>query len=54
MSKKTMGFGGEIGSIVQMAYVVKDIHEAIDWWIKKAGVGPWFLLPLALWVVGWR
>lgn len=45
MSKKTMGFGGEIGSIVQMAYVVKDIHEAIDWWIKKAGVGPWFFLP---------
>ena len=44
MSRK-MGFGGQTGEICQMAYVVKDIHEAIDWWINKMGVGPWFLLP---------
>jgi hypothetical protein len=42
---KTMRFGGEVGTICQMAYVVEDIHAAIDWWITKAGVGPWFLLP---------
>ena len=42
---KTMRFGGEVGTICQMAYVVEDIHAAIDWWIEKAGVGPWFLLP---------
>ncbi len=44
MSKR-LGFGGQSGEICQMAYVVQDIHEAIDWWIRKTGVGPWFLLP---------
>jgi len=42
---KVMGFGGVIGSIVQMAYVVEDMDKAIHWWIHKAGVGPWFFLP---------
>ncbi len=42
---KTMGFGGrESATICQMAYVVKDIDEAIAWWIEKMGVGPWFVL----------
>lgn len=42
---RELGYGGSVGEICQMAYVVEDIHAAIDWWIKKAGVGPWFLLP---------
>ena len=41
---RTMGFGGRSGEICQMAYVVKDIDEAIAWWIEKMGVGPWFVL----------
>ena len=46
---KKMRFGGEIGTICQMAYVVKDIHEAIDWWIKRTGVGPWFEVVPEIW-----
>ncbi|MBT2187028.1 VOC family protein [Sphingobium nicotianae] len=42
---RKMRFGGEIGTICQMAYVVKDIDEAIAWWVEKMGVGPWFVLP---------
>jgi hypothetical protein len=41
---KTLGFGQRTGQIVQMAYVVKDIRASIDWWIRDARVGPWFLL----------
>ena len=40
----TLGFGQNIGQIMQMAYVVKDIHAAMDWWIRDCKVGPWFLL----------
>ena len=39
-----LGFGQDIGRIIQTAYVVKDIHAAIDWWVKSAQTGPWFLL----------
>jgi Glyoxalase/Bleomycin resistance protein/Dioxygenase superfamily len=39
-----LGFGQRVGHIVQMAYVVADMHEAIDWWIKDTKTGPWFLL----------
>lgn len=42
---RTMGFGGKAGTICQMAYTVKDMDEAIEWWIRKMGVGPWFYLP---------
>ena len=38
------GFGQKIGQIIQMAYVVEDIHAAIDWWARDARTGPWFLL----------
>ena len=41
---QAMGFGARVGQTVQMAYVVKDIRAAIDWWIAEARVGPWFLL----------
>ncbi len=38
------GFGQRTGQIIQMAYVVEDIRASIDWWIKEAKTGPWFLL----------
>lgn len=37
-------FGQPDNGIIQMSYVVRDIHEAMDHWVKKLGVGPWFLL----------
>ncbi len=40
----SLGFGQKIGQIIQMAYVVEDIHTAIDWWVRDAKTGPWFLL----------
>jgi hypothetical protein len=41
---KQLGFGQNTGQIVQMAYVVKDMRAAIEWWIRDCRVGPWFLL----------
>jgi catechol 2,3-dioxygenase-like lactoylglutathione lyase family enzyme len=41
---KTFGFGQDVGKIIQTAYVVEDMHAAIDWWVKSAQTGPWFLL----------
>jgi hypothetical protein len=41
---KTFGFGQQTGQVMQIAYTVKDMRAAIDWWIKDAKVGPWFLL----------
>ena len=40
----TFGFGQRVGQVVQTAYVVEDMGAAIDWWIRDARVGPWFLL----------
>jgi len=37
-------FGQPDNGIIQMAYVVEDIHQAMDMWVKKLNVGPWFLL----------
>jgi len=37
-------FGQPDDGIIQMAYVVKDIRKAIDHWISKLKVGPWFIL----------
>jgi hypothetical protein len=39
-----LGFGQTIGNIIQMAYIVEDMEASIDWWIKDAKTGPWFLL----------
>jgi Glyoxalase/Bleomycin resistance protein/Dioxygenase superfamily len=39
-----LGFGQKIGQIIQMAYVVENMEAAIDWWIRDARTGPWFLL----------
>ncbi len=33
-----------MGQVIQMAYVVEDIEAAIDWWVRDAKTGPWFLL----------
>jgi hypothetical protein len=41
---KELGVGQRVGQIVQMAYVVEDIHAAMDLWVRDCGVGPWFLL----------
>lgn len=37
-------FGQPDDGIMQMAYVVKDIRQAIDHWVTKLHVGPWFLI----------
>jgi len=39
-----LGFGQDVGQVVQTAYVVKDVKAAMDWWIRDGKVGPWFLL----------
>jgi Glyoxalase/Bleomycin resistance protein/Dioxygenase superfamily len=39
-----LGFGQSVGQVIQMAYVVEDIRTSIDWWIRTANTGPWFLL----------
>jgi hypothetical protein len=40
----TLGFGQNVGQIVQIAYVVQDIHAAMHNWIRDCRVGPWFLI----------
>jgi catechol 2,3-dioxygenase-like lactoylglutathione lyase family enzyme len=39
-----LSFGQRSGQIMQMAYVVEDIHASIAWWIDHAKTGPFFLL----------
>ncbi len=41
---RTLGFGQRTGQIIQMAYVVEDIHASMAWWMADARTGPWFLL----------
>ena len=40
----TFGFGQKMGQVIQTAYIVEDMETAIDWWVKDARTGPWFLL----------
>jgi hypothetical protein len=40
-----VSFGQPDDGIIQMAYVVEDIHAAMNHWVRKLKVGPWFLLP---------
>jgi hypothetical protein len=40
-----VSFGQPDDGIIQMAYVVTDIQRAMQLWIEKLKVGPWFLLP---------
>ena len=37
-------FGGPRGGVIQTAFTVADIHEAIQFWVADLHVGPWFLL----------
>lgn len=39
-----VGFGQPDDGIIQMAYVVSDIRAAMNHWVEKLKVGPWFLL----------
>ena len=39
-----VSFGQPDNGIIQMAYVVKNIHEAMNRWVNDLKVGPWFLL----------
>lgn len=39
-----VGFGQPDDGIIQMCYVVPDIRAAMNTWINKLKVGPWFLL----------
>jgi hypothetical protein len=39
-----VNFGQPDDGVIQMAYVVEDIHQAMDHWANKLNVGPWFLL----------
>ena len=39
-----VSFGQPADGIIQMAYVVEDIHQAMRDWSSKLKVGPWFLL----------
>ena len=39
-----VGFGQPDDGVIQMCYLVPDIHAAMRHWIAKLGVGPWFLL----------
>ena len=39
-----LNFGQPADGVMQMSYVVKDIHRAIQDWIRNLHVGPRFLL----------
>ena len=39
-----VGFGQPDDGVIQMCYVVPDIRAAMNTWIDKLKVGPWFLL----------
>lgn len=37
-------FGQPADGIIQSAYIVENIRESIDHWIRELKVGPWFLI----------
>ncbi|MGD0955387.1 MAG: VOC family protein, partial [Candidatus Acidiferrales bacterium] len=39
-----VNFGQPDDGIIQTAYVVKNVREAIGQWVEKLKVGPWFLI----------
>jgi len=41
----TLQFGQPQDGVFQMAYVVRDIHAAMDRWTAQLRTGPWFLIP---------
>ena len=38
-----LSFGQPDGGIIQISYVVMDIHQSIAYWLQLLNVGPWFL-----------
>jgi glyoxalase/bleomycin resistance protein/dioxygenase superfamily protein len=40
----TLGFGQEVGQVIQIAHTVPDIRAAIEWWTRDGRTGPFFLL----------
>jgi len=40
---ETFSFGQPVGAIVQFAYVVADIDQAMAQYTSRMGVGPWFV-----------
>ncbi|MBA2933476.1 VOC family protein [Sphingomonas sp. CGMCC 1.13654] len=43
MAGRATGFGQPEAGILQIAYVVDDLHAAIEAWLAE-GVGPWYVL----------
>jgi hypothetical protein len=39
-----VGFGQPDDGVIQMCYLVPDIQAAMQTWVQKLRVGPWFLL----------
>ena len=39
-----VGFGQPDDGVIQMAYVVADLHAAMTHWSSKLKVGPWFVI----------
>lgn len=39
-----LNFGQPADGIMQMAYVVDDLQRAIEHWVARLNVGPWFVL----------
>lgn len=39
-----VNFGQPDNGVIQMAYVVEDIRQAMEQWVSRLRVGPWFLL----------
>lgn len=38
-----LSFGQPIEGVIQIAYVVPDLRQAMADWTKRLGIGPWFL-----------
>ena len=38
-----LGWGQPLGAIVQFAYVVEEIDEAMTRYVQRLGIGPWFV-----------
>jgi len=43
VNKKTLNFGVPPGEIMQIAYIVPDLQEAIDSYLATLPMGPWFV-----------
>ncbi len=40
-----LGYGQPMGGVAQTAFIVPDLHEAIDRWVADMRAGPFFVLP---------